>query len=309
MIAHRRRAQRHGRHQNAGMPIELLPAHQVSPSRLHAAFQQAFADYLTGPFDLPADRWPHFLRRQGADLSLSRAAFAGDQLMAFALVAPRAGGTRWRLATMGAVPAARGLGAAPALLDDLIDRALAQGVRRLELEVFAQNERAVRLYRSRGFEILHPLHGYEAAGASAAAPSDPEAGVELDRESAWAWLDEAEHHIGDLPLQVTPAVLSALPDGTIARRLGTAQMVSGANAAGAVVVHSLIDRDPGQRDAEALARDLVRRLPRRVVVVPPLQRPDLGGDALRRAGFTVQPLHQWLMARDVPSVDRPAASV
>jgi hypothetical protein len=76
-----------------------------------------------------------------------------------------------------------------------------------------------------------------------------------------------------------------------------------------VVVHSLIDCDPGQRDAEALVRDLARRSPRRAIVVPPLQRPDVGGDALRRAGFTVQPMHQWLMARDVPGADRPAAPV
>jgi hypothetical protein len=34
-------------------------------------------------------------------------------------------------------------------------------------------------------------------------------------------------------------------------------------------------------------------------VVPALQRPDLGGDALRRAGLQVQALHQNLMFRPV----------
>jgi hypothetical protein len=33
--------------------------------------------------------------------------------------------------------------------------------------------------------------------------------------------------------------------------------------------------------------------------VPALQRPDLGGRALERAGFTPQALHQWLMRRPV----------
>lgn len=66
---------------------------------------------------------------------------------------------------------------------------------------------------------------------------------------------------------------------------------------GSTVVHSLLDRNPGQRDAEALVRALLARPSAGVVKVPPLQRTDLGGDALRRAGLRVQPLHQLLMAR------------
>lgn len=66
---------------------------------------------------------------------------------------------------------------------------------------------------------------------------------------------------------------------------------------GSTVVHSLLDRHPGQRDAEALVRALLARPSAGVVKVPPLQRTDLGGDALRRAGLRVQPLHQLLMAR------------
>lgn len=279
------------------MHIELLPADQVAPPTLLAAFQQAFADYLIGPFDLSADRWPHFLRRQGADLALSRVAVSGQAVLAFALVAPRAGPARWRLATMGAVPAARGLGAAPALLDDMIERARADAVQGLELEVFAQNERALRLYRSRGFELLHPLHGYDGDGAPDAAPDAADAGIEVDLDAAYAWLDEAERAIGQLPFQVTRASVAATPQAISARRLGTAQVLTSVNAAGVLVVHSLVDRDPAQRDAEALARALWRSAPAQGVLVPALQRPDLGGDALRRAGFKPQTLHQWLMGR------------
>jgi len=47
----------------------------------------------------------------------------------------------------------RGLGLGGFLLDGLIERArMAPGLRRLSLSVFADNEAAVRLYRSRGFD-------------------------------------------------------------------------------------------------------------------------------------------------------------
>ena len=39
------------------MSVELQPAHRVPAEQLHAAFLQAFADYLIGPFDLPFDRF------------------------------------------------------------------------------------------------------------------------------------------------------------------------------------------------------------------------------------------------------------
>lgn len=274
----------------------LVPATQLPAAQLHQAFQQAFADYLIGPFELPLAQWPQFLARQAADLALSRAALHDGEVAAFALVAPRAG--RWRLATMGALPAARGSGAAPALLDDFVGRARAQGMTEVELEVFAQNERARRLYQRHGFEAAHELHGYEGRGTPGAAPTPDLAGWEVDLASAFAWLDEAAARIGDLPLQVTPASLRATA-GLRAWRRGTAQLVFGTDAQGRTVVHSLVDRHAAQDDAEALVRALQALAAAGTVRVPPLQRADLGGEALRRAGLRVQPLHQLLMVRRV----------
>lgn len=275
--------------------VALVPATQLPAAQLHQAFQQAFADYLIGPFELPLAQWPHFLARQGAELALSRAAVHDGEVAAFALVAPRAG--RWRLATMGALPAARGTGAAPALLDDFVARARALGMPEVELEVFAQNERARRLYRRHGFEVVHELHGYEGHGTPGAPPPDV-AELEVDLASAFAWLDEAAASIGDLPLQVTPASLRATA-GLRAWRRGTAQLVFGTDAQGRTVVHSLVDRHAAQDDAEALVRALQALAAAGTVRVPPLQRADLGGEALRRAGLRVQPLHQLLMVRRV----------
>ena len=287
---------------NDTIALTLVPAPDLAPADWHAAFTAAFADYLIGPFNLTLAQWPGFLARQGVDLTLSRAAVVDGLLVAFALVAPRFERGRWRLGTMGALPAARGTGAAPALLDDFIKRARDSGVGTLELEVFAANERALRLYQGRGFEIVHPLRGYERAPGPAASEAPSVQPVKLD--DAWQWLAAVDARIADLPLQVTPRVLrvaaaAAPADAPLqAWRHGEAQLVfSEQPAQRAVTVNSLVDLDPAQTGAQTLAQALVAQYPGHTLRVPALQRPDLGGDALQRVGFERQPLHQWLMRR------------
>ncbi|MDP3761859.1 MAG: GNAT family N-acetyltransferase [Ramlibacter sp.] len=278
--------------------LKFVPADTLAPDTLHTAFASAFSDYLLGPFNLPLEQWPVFIGRQAADLSLSRAALRDGHLLAFALVAPRPEIGHWRLATMGAVPEARGSGAAPALLDDFIARAAAAGMRGVELECFAQNERAQRLYRARGFEPVHPLYGYVRA-AGAPLPTDDSAGVasNIDVSTAFAWLDQCNIEFGDLPLQVTPPSLRAQPVALQAWQRGSAQLVFAESGPDTVVIHSLVDRERGQEDAQALVAQLVRQHLACRIAVPQLQRPDLGGEALERLGFERQPLHQLLMRR------------
>src|SRR5512139_3544141 len=282
-------------------PLTLVPTHAVAPAELHAVFSLAFADYLAGPFQLALAQWPAFLARQGVDLSLGRAALRDGRVVAFALTAPRPALDRWRLATMGALPEARGSGAANDLLDDLVGRARAHGQQAVELEVFARNERAVRLYRRFGFEVRHPLYGHEVkAVAAAVVPSgDGEPLREPGRDEALAWLEAVEQQVADLPLQVSAAAVAALPDGWRAWRRGRAQLVFGVTGDGDVLVRSLVDLDPRQHDAEALLRRLCADHPGARVTVPQLQRPDLGGEALQRVGFTPLALHQWLMRLDL----------
>ncbi|MFO1252782.1 MAG: GNAT family N-acetyltransferase [Inhella sp.] len=269
----------------------FVPADQLPAAVLHEAFSQAFSDYLIGPFQLSLAQWPGFLARQAVDLSLSRVALdAAGQPLAFAFVAPRTG--RWRLATMGATPAARGSGAAPALLDDFIHRARAAGQQAVELEVFAQNERAVRLYQSRGFETVHELLGFEraASGAAAQAPGFDA----LPREQALQWL--RTHEPADLPLQVSATVLERHPSAWTAWQTGQAQLVW-TEAGERVQILSLVDLSPAQADAERLVAALAAAEPTRGLFVPQLQRMDLGGAALRRLGFESPALCQWLMRR------------
>lgn len=273
---------------------ELVTADSVVPAALHAAFTAAFADYVAGPFTLAAAQWPHFLARQAVTLSLSRVALGPDgQPRAFALVAERLPQRRWRLATMGALPAARGQGDAPALLEDLAARAQAAGQRGLELEVFAQNPRAVRLYERHGFARVADLHGHGAEPLRGPAAAPPRA---VDRDEALAWLQGIENDGLVMPLQLGARVL-ATAEGWTAWRRGSAQLVHGEGPAGVRLIRSLVDTRPAQADAEVLARTLRAVFPDQTITMPPLLPDALGGQALQRAGYTRQPLHQWWMQR------------
>ena len=274
----------------------LERADRMEPARLHAAFTAAFADYLLGPFDVPLERWPAFLGRQCVALADSRVALRGGELLAFALVAPRPATGRWRLATMGALPAARGSGAAALLLDDFMARARASGMHGVELECFARNERALRLYRGRGFEPVHPLYGH-ARAAGAAVPAAVPGGVAVDKEEALRWLEACVQDDPDLPLQVTAPSLRALPVALHALALAPHAQLVYSIASGRLTVHSLVDLQRDQRGAEALARQMLRLHPGLPVQVPQLQRPDRGGEALERLGFERMPLYQWLLQK------------
>lgn len=277
--------------------FECVPATEVPAHALHQAFVAAFSDYLIGPFELPLSQWDAFLARQGAQLADSRVAREGADILGFALAAPRPDIGHWRLATMGAPPAARGSGAAAALLDDFIVRAQAAGMAGVELECFAQNTRAQRLYTSRGFAPLHALHGY--LMPARAQPPVPHTAAAVPLADAFAWLDAVSRARADLPLQVTPRSLAALPVALKAWRLGSAQLVFAQADATQLNIHSLVDTDPAQHHAEALAAQLLAAFPRQRISVPQLQRPDLGGEALQRLGFARQALHQVLMRRPV----------
>lgn len=301
---------RSARHDGSAPPthtasLDLRAGDQVPAEVLHALFREAFADYLIGPFEVPLSQWPAFLARQGADLGLSRVAFdTHGQALAFALVAQRPLHRRWRLATMGARPQARGTGAAAALLDDVLVRAAASRQQAVELEVFAQNERARRLYESRGFQAVHPLHGWltDLAGLRFAAPGtgtnagrngstrpgtgEAPAPQAVELPTAMAWLDDAERRWPDLPLQVTRASLRHLTEAHAwqmhtARAVDAAIMSSttdtGTSGPGTADAR---DRQEARSSAGGLATaQLVFTLPDETVMVHSFIAPDPGDAA------------------------------
>jgi len=273
----------------------LVAADTRPETELHAATIAAFADYLAGPFQMTLEQFPSFIARQGIDLARSRLALHEGAIGAFAFVCPRPEVARWRLGVMAAVPAARGTGAAPALLDDFIARARAEGLPWVELECFAQNERALRLYRSRGFEVISALNGWklpEGAGAGAHAPGDVRP---VDRERALAWLAQADRRLEWLPFPNSDRCMAAQVRPLSFWQCGSAQVVFSVVEGTPTQIHSLVDLDPALRDAEVLARAVAAAHPD--AFAPPILRDDFGGEALRRAGFAPHGLSQVLVRR------------
>jgi GNAT superfamily N-acetyltransferase len=272
----------------------LLPAHTLPEADLHAATVAAFADYLAGPFSMTLAQFPSFIARQGIDLARSRVAIVDGAVVAFAFVCPRPEVGRWRLGAMGALPAARGTGAAPALLDDFIARARSEGLPWAELECFAANERALRLYRSRGFEVVAALNGWQLPDDATAGElaSDVRA---VDREPALAWLADADQRLAWLPFPNSARCMAAQTRPLTFWQRGGAQLVFSVVDGTPTQIHSLVDLDPALRDAEALARAVAATHPG--VFAPPILRDDLGGTALQRAGFAPHLMSQVLMKR------------
>jgi len=276
----------------------FVAATELPAADLHAANLAAFADYIAGPMHLPFDQWPSLIARQGIDLARSRVALRDGAIASYAFVCPRPDVGRWRLGIMGALPAARGTGAAPALIDDFLARAKAEGMRHAELECFAANERALRLYRGRGFEVACALNGWKAPDASS--PADAPAGVTREvrpvtREAALAWLDDAVRDVPWLPYQGTSRCLAAQVRPLTSWQCGSAQLVFSVVEGTQTVVHSIIDRDAAMADAKALAQALAAAHPG--TFAPPIFRDDLGGAGFALAGWAPHDLSQVLMRR------------
>ncbi|MBB5206015.1 GNAT superfamily N-acetyltransferase [Inhella inkyongensis] len=280
----------------------LQPTHHIPAPVLHAGFLRAFENYVAGPVQVELAHWPALVLRGGVDLSLGRAALDEQgQVLGFALVAPRPPQRSWRLAAMGLRPEARGTGLAGALLTDFAERARAAGMSSVELEVFEQNPCAKTLYERHGFRPRCPLMGYrrEPDARPAACPVAADGASAVPPQAALDWLVQAEIDIADLPLQVGPTTVAALLEPWTPWRLGQAQMIVSGGGDKPWQIRSLVDRSPGQQDAEALLRAWLPRQGAQPIQVGELQRPDLGGEALLRCGFERTPLHQWLMRKDL----------
>ena len=272
------------------MSFDVVRAATLPAEALCDAFNVAFANYVVTFPTLDVEAWRATTARQGCDLALSLAACRDGRVAAFSLITPRGGGIT-RIATMGARPDARGSGIAGALLDQSLDEARARGDGLAELEVFAQNERAFRLYRSRGFQPVCTLAGFEANGlAGQDAPVS-----EVARENGVQWAQAFERDArGALPWQVSAGAIAAAPAVQRIWRLGGAQ-VAWLEGADTITVMSVLDHDTAYADAARLLGALAHRFPKHKLRAPQLQREVGPADAFERAGWTRSPLFQYLM--------------
>jgi ribosomal protein S18 acetylase RimI-like enzyme len=271
--------------------IRTVRADSVEPDNIRDCLNEAFSDYLIRMPSLDAEGWRGFLTRQSVDLSISRVGLREDRVEAFALVMVR-GNASWRIAVMGARPDLRGTGLAPRLLDETLDDARSRGLPSVELEVFAQNERAFRLYVSRGMKPVSSLFGYEAVAGSPGFDV-PVQSVTLDQARLRA--EEIEHASAlPLPWQVGPAAISRLPGTAQCWQHGSGQVVF-SEVTGLIHIHSLLDSAADYRCAAKLLGALRAAFPEAMLRAPPLQAEHGAAQAFRSAQWTEAALFQYLM--------------
>jgi ribosomal protein S18 acetylase RimI-like enzyme len=129
---------------------------------LHAAFLEAFADYIV-PFKLSESQLENHVATNAVDLNHSVGAFADGKIVGFSLN----GFGRWNGkstaydAGTGVIPAFRGTGVAARIFEFMTPALKQSGVEQILLEVITGNEKAVRLYRRLGFRTTRRLLIFE----------------------------------------------------------------------------------------------------------------------------------------------------
>ena len=259
-------------------------------------FTQGFSDYFV---PLPAS--PALLatmaRTDSVDLAVSRVALLDGVPVGAALIARR--GWTSRLAGMALVPAARGRGVGRALMDQLLAEASHRGERTMVLEVIEQNDPAVKLYESCGFEKVRRLTGH--AGKPSAAPDADVAGLrEIDAREL-AQLVSA-HGLPDLPWQLSAETVAHATPPAIAFRLGASAALISNPAAEAIGLRAIVtERDArGRGSSLALLRALFARFPGKEWRASAIY-PEEMGPTFVAAGLARTPLSQWQMTRALGS--------
>lgn len=106
----------------------------------------------------------HHLHNPHAALRVIETEYA---LAGYSLLLTRKGSSAARLYSIAVAPAFRGQGMGRRLLNDVVEQARGRGCREIRLEVRADNETAIRLYRDYGFVANGQRPRYYQDGADA----------------------------------------------------------------------------------------------------------------------------------------------
>jgi GNAT superfamily N-acetyltransferase len=142
-----------------------MPASSVSLEEYAEAFTAGFRGYSV-PLTLDAPRLSRKIRLEQCDLQHSLIAYEGGERAGVAVLAIR-GSAGW-CGGFGVVPERRGRGVGRLLMEELLKSARAAGVRRLTLEVLADNTAARRLYEGAGMRVVRNLFVLERDAESVA---------------------------------------------------------------------------------------------------------------------------------------------
>ncbi len=279
------------------MHLTYQPAVESSLVALAALFTHAFTGYIAGTVTMTPPLLANMIAQNGIDLNVSLIAYHNDMPVGFALVA-RQGWTS-RIAAMGIVPEAQGKQVGYRMLLELIEQARNRTDRRLELEVFEQNTRAISLYVKVGFRALRRLYGY-----TVAAP-------EGDENNALTPVDvlEVARHVteygrADLPWQISGTHLARMAPPNVAYQLDQASAILTDPSRDTVIVRAVIvaPSERGLGQAARLIRALWAKYPGKQWTVQAICPEEFGG-FYEHCGFARQELNQLQMRLGLEPVD------
>lgn len=142
--------------------MRLVPASELPVAELAELFTAGYEGYFA-PMRVDEAALASMIDAWDIDLGRSRVALEGDERLGIANLAVR--GDRSWIGGIGVVPEARRRGIARALMEAV----LAEAPPVVTLEVIEQNEPAIGLYRSLGFEHARFLEVWSLAGDAAPA--------------------------------------------------------------------------------------------------------------------------------------------
>jgi len=172
------------------VPVELRPSTELTHADLAELFTASYEGYFV-TFRVDEPTFGFMVDVFDLDLAGSLVAIVDGAQVGLANLGLR--GTRSWLGGVGVIPSRRGEGIGEMLTRLLLDRARAAGARKMELEVIAENHRAIALYEKLGFERTRELEVLSLAPKESAAAADEitleaaRALVRAERDAAEPW--------------------------------------------------------------------------------------------------------------------------
>lgn len=276
------------------MEFDAAPASNYSFAELVNLLNRGFEGYVI-PIHFTAGLFSNMLRKDGIDLTESRVLLADKQACGIALIAPRRSFHTSRVAAMGIAKEARGKRAGTWLMKKLVDDARKRGDREMVLEVIEENDPAIKLYRSYGFENMRRLVGYIRRDNSKDTGENEESELQpVDLHEVARLI--SKFGLPDLPWQLSGESISQTNPPLHAFRGGSAYVVLSNPEAEHVVIWSLLV------EPEARGHRLGTKLLKRVMALRagktwhvPAIFPEELGIVFERAGFEKEALSQWQM--------------
>ncbi len=230
------------------------------------------------------------IRLDSIDLSESRLVMAGESVAGAALIARR--GWSSRVAAMGIVPEWRHQGVGKFLMNELLSDARQRGDHEMMLEVIEQNDAAVHLYESTGFQKVRRLVGLSAEEAHGTEMPGLE---EIDVRELGRLI--SAHGLHDLPWQLSAETIAQFTPPYRAYRMDAAYALISDPEAKQVRFFSLLV-EPSARGtgmAQQLLRAIMARHPEKSWHVPAIFPEEIIGP-FEAAGFRRDELSQWQMS-------------